>query len=177
MPINKNREDYRFYKIWADMKHRCSNPNCKSFMDYGGRGIQYSLEWHNYENFKNDMWLSYREHCNLHGEKQTTLDRIDVNGFYCRENCRWATYQEQRVNIRNKEEYYGYNLLTKQLYSFNNCMEFCKQFGFVRSAIIDCLKTNHKHHNCVFVKNKTNIQDAYKELLQKAQMQLGTIDG
>ena len=44
MPISKEREDYRFYKIWADMKYRCSNPKCKRFMDYGGRGIQYYPE-------------------------------------------------------------------------------------------------------------------------------------
>ena len=105
MPISKEREDYRFYKIWADMKYRCSNPKCKRFMDYGGRGIQYYPEWTSYDGFKKDMWKSYQEHCKLYGEKQTTLDRINVNDHYYKDNCRWADSTLQRENVRNKEEY------------------------------------------------------------------------
>ena len=170
MPISKEREDYRFYKIWADMKYRCNNPKCKRFMDYGGRGIQYYPEWTSYDGFKKDMWKSYKEHCKLCGEKQTTLDRINVNDHYYKDNCRWADYTLQRVNVRNKEEYCGYNLITNQFYNFNNCAEFCERFGFVREAVTRVLSGKlNMHHNCIFVKIETNSHDAYMKLLDKAK--------
>lgn len=166
MPISKEREDYRFYKIWADMKYRCNNPKCKRFMDYGGRGIQYYPEWTSYDGFKKDMWKSYQEHCKLYGEKQTTLDRINVNDHYYKDNCRWADYTLQRVNVRNKEEYCGYNLITNQFYNFNNCTEFCRQLGFNRKSINAVINGEQNlHHNCIFSKYKEGI---YKELKENA---------
>lgn len=169
MPINKNREDLRFYKIWANMKQRCTNPNCAKFSLYGGRGILYCYEWKDYENFKTDMYKSYREHSAIYGENQTTLDRINPNDYYCKENCRWATKQEQRVNVRNKEEYYGYNLITNQFYNFNNCTDFCRKNGFTRQGIIDCISgKRNSHKNCIFKKINNNSHDTYIELLEQA---------
>lgn len=170
MAISKDREDYRFYKIWADMKQRCNNPKCPSFYNYGGRGIQYCFEWMCYENFKADMYPSYLEHVALYGEKQTTLDRIDVNDHYYKDNCQWATYQQQRINIRNKEEYCGYNLITNQFYHFNNCTEFCKQFHFTRSGVIAVIaKERDTHHNCIFTKVQDgDYHNTYKQLLNRA---------
>lgn len=166
--LSKNRQDKRFYKIWTDFKQRCTNPNCKKFNLYGGRGIMYAYEWKEYDGFKKDMWDSYCEHVAKYGEKQTTLDRINVNDHYSKENCRWATYSEQRVNQRNKEEYVGFNLKTKEWYHFNNCSEFAKQNGFRRQAIVSVLGGKIKqHHSCIFAKVKTDIEDTKKELLSK----------
>lgn len=166
--LSKNRPDKRFYKIWTDLKQRCTNPNCKKINLYGGRGIMYDYNWKNYDGFKKDMWDSYREHVGQYGEKQTTLDRIDVNDHYTKENCRWATYSEQRINQRNKEEYIGFNLKTKEWYHFNNCSEFAKQNGFRRQAIVSVLGGKIKqHHSCVFAKVKTDVEQTKKELLNK----------
>lgn len=166
--LSKNRQDKRFYKIWTDLKQRCTNPNCKKFNLYGGRGIMYAYEWKEYNGFKKDMWDSYCEHVVKYGEKQTTLDRINVNDHYSKENCRWATYSEQRVNQRNKEEYIGFNLKTKEWYHFNNCSEFAKQNGFRRQAIVSVLGGKIKqHHSCVFAKVKTDVEQTKKELLNK----------
>ena len=84
----------RLYTIWVPMIQRCENKNTRNYMDYGGRGITVCHEWHKYEAFK--TWaLSNGYADNL------SIDRIDVNGNYCPENCRWTTMKVQQNNKRN----------------------------------------------------------------------------
>lgn len=146
MAISKNREDKRFYKIWADIKTRCNNPKSKAYKNYGMRGIKICNSWNKYDNFKQDMWESYLEHVQQFGEKQTTIDRIDVDKNYEPDNCRWANYKEQRINIRNKSVYCGYNLLNDKEYIFNNCSDFAIEHGLKRQAIVECVYGRQKTH-------------------------------
>lgn len=82
----------RIYKTWDAMKSRCENTNDKDYPNYGGRGITYQDSWSDFEFFYADMKSGYRD--------DLTLDRIDVNGNYNKENCRWASVQVQNNNKR-----------------------------------------------------------------------------
>ena len=87
----------RLYNIWKNARQRCRNPKSPDFKDYGARGIQFSKVW--------DDFGVFREWSLANGYTETlTLDRKDPNGDYAPENCRWATWKEQRHNQRRCRE-------------------------------------------------------------------------
>ncbi len=93
----------RVYKIWSGMKTRVSNPNREKYAIYGGRGISVCERWNKFENFYEDMG---EPPSNKH-----TLDRIDVNGDYSPDNCRWATPSRQARNRQTTKLYHGMCLM------------------------------------------------------------------
>lgn len=80
------------YSAWSKLRGRCNNLNDPRYSDYGGRGISVCKRWDRFENFLADM-----------GEPPTkahSIDRINVDGDYCPENCKWASAKEQANNKR-----------------------------------------------------------------------------
>jgi len=80
------------YRSWIQMRQRCENPHHTGFSLYGGRRIRISDEWMSFDVFDRDMAPTWR--------KGLSLDRINTDGNYCKENCRWATPKEQANNRR-----------------------------------------------------------------------------
>lgn len=93
----------RLYGIWKSMRNRCNNPKSKDYVDYGKRGIKVCKEWNDFAVFH--AWaLNNKYNPNaLFGE--CTIDRVNVNGDYCPENCQWVDMKTQANNRRsNKKE-------------------------------------------------------------------------
>lgn len=87
------KSDTRLFHIWVKIKDRCLNEKCPAYANYGGRGISVCKEWMSFEPFFD--WA-----VNNGYEENLTIERKDVNGNYCLENCSWITKADQAKNKR-----------------------------------------------------------------------------
>lgn len=136
----------RFYNIYCKMKARTTNQNDNKYELYGGRGIKTSESWLNdFMEFKNDMYESYLNHAAIHGEKNTTLERIDVNGNYDKTNCKWATIQEQENNKQiHVRKFKGINIATGEEIIGNNKSKTADKLGIDSKHISSVLNGKRK---------------------------------
>lgn len=110
-----------FYSVWMNMKTRCLNKKNNNYSNYGGRGITICDKWLEFGGFYEDMKKGY--------STGLTLDRIDNNGDYSKENCRWATAKEQ-ANNRRRCKVITFNGMTK------NLTQWAEFMGIKRSTIM-----------------------------------------
>ena len=90
----------RLYLVWMDMRRRCRDTKDRNYKNYGGRGISVCSEWDaHYELFKE--WALSNGYDETAKKSKCTLDRINVDGNYCPENCRWVDVITQCNNKRN----------------------------------------------------------------------------
>ena len=122
-----NQRHTKLYEIWKSMKQRCLNPNNRGYKNYGGRGITICDEWiHDFQSFYE--WSKKNGY-----NSNLSIDRIDNNGNYCPENCRWTDRHTQCNNTR-VNHYINYNNETKTL--------------------ADWVKTTKLSYSCVFTRLK-----------------------
>jgi len=111
----------RIHRIWSAMKQRCHDKNKSNYQYYGGRGIKICKEWMVFQNFHN--WAIANGY-----NDNLSIDRIDSNGNYEPDNCRWATKKQQANNIR-----------TNHFIEYNNKKQtiaaWSKETGIAKSVI------------------------------------------
>ena len=124
---NTTHGDYntRLYRIFRGMISRCKYPSATEYNDYGGRGITVCEEWKDYNNFK--QWAMSNGYSD-----DLTLERNDVDGNYCPENCRWTTIGEQMNNKRNNH-FLTYNGTTKTIAQWSELLDI--NYGTLQSRV------------------------------------------
>lgn len=90
----------RLHRIWWGMICRCDYPSMSGYSRYGGRGITYDPRWRDFEYFRDEMGSGYND--------EMSIDRIDPDGNYCKENCRWIPLKDQ-AGTRKKCVYIEFN--------------------------------------------------------------------
>lgn len=121
------------YHTWQGMKARCRNPNHKNYHTYGGRGITYTPRWEKFENFLEDM-----------GERPEgmTLDRIDNDKGYYKENCRWVNQQTQIENYSR--------VIPVTHNGKTQCITaWCRELGIPRQRVYNRLSKGKTHHQAL----------------------------
>ena len=106
--LRHNMSHTRLYREWASIKQRCYTPSVRGYENYGGRGIKMCAEWKESFELFMDWALKNGYSDNL------TIERVDVNGDYCPENCKWIPWEEQQKN-RRFCRFIEYNGETKNL--------------------------------------------------------------
>lgn len=108
------------YSIFLAIRQRCNNPNNTFYHYYGGRGIKICDRWSTFDAFIADMGRK--------PDPKSTIDRIDTNGDYTPENCRWVSRKVQQNNCRNNRRL-TFNGITKTI------AEWSQELGIHRNTI------------------------------------------
>ena len=128
--VKHNKSNTRLYRIWNGMKTRCYRPCYSGYSNYGGRGISVCEEWYgDFEVF--EKWALANGYT-----ENLTIDRIDNDGDYCPNNCRWVTRSQQNSNKRPRS-YRAY----KRSYIWEidgvkkSIIEWCEEYGLSRTMV------------------------------------------
>lgn len=154
-----NMSHSRIYNIWMNMKQRCNNENNTRYKDYGGRGIILCKEWDkSFENFY--------EWANSNGYSETlTIERINNDGIYCPDNCKWITIEAQAKNKRfrpireNNNKYRGVRKIGVRWEARKTILGRCISLGYFKTRDEAKIKFNSFERNICSI-SKDKIEDA-----------------
>lgn len=127
------------YNCWSNMIQRCTNTNNTDFNHYGGRGITVCEEWKDFNNFYEDMKDGHLD--------DLTLDRIDNNSSYNKDNCRWATRKQQGRNRRC-------NLYLEHKGESLCASEWAEKIGMSKACFYDRLRRGWSAKDCIEIPRK-----------------------
>ena len=116
----------KLYGVWSSMKERCNVKSCKSYKHYGARGIKVCDEW------SNDYMSFYRWSMENGYSDGLSIERIDVNGNYCPENCKWIPFKEQPRNRRDTVYATNNDGITKPLTEWCHILNFPQKLAYSR---------------------------------------------
>lgn len=101
--IKHGKCDTHLYKVWDVMRQRCNNPNNPGYRWYGKKGVKVCEEWNEFSKF--EKWAfenGYEYNSNVPRNLRLSIDRIDSNGDYCPQNCRWISIYENSARALKK---------------------------------------------------------------------------
>ena len=145
---NHNLTNHPVYSIWNAMINRCRNSNNSHYKDYGGRGIKVCEEWKSLENF-----AKWSEESGF--KKGLSIERIDVNGNYCPENCAWIPFEKQAINKRNTVMFTIENV-TKPL------VEWAREYGISPKLAWQRHHNGYSDPSDIFYNGNLQLRDAKK---------------
>lgn len=119
MPTTHGLSKHPLYTIWFRMIERCTKPKDKAYRNYGRRGIKVCDRWLIFKNFLEDM--------DNRPNKKYSLDRINNDKGYYKENCKWSTFEEQRNNTRYSPKV-TFDGVTKTIGQWASIFKISKRF-------------------------------------------------
>jgi hypothetical protein len=155
-----NRKYSSIRNIWEAMKQRCYNPTNDKYKIYGARGIVMSAEWLDFDNFGRDMWPR--------PSKLHTVDRIDNDGPYSKENCKWASHKEQSNNKRNTIRL-TYSSKTQPI------AYWAKEFGLGHTTLWSRVKNGETPPYCFRVVRDPGHNEPLLEMIRSKAASLGIV--
>lgn len=139
-----NDSSTKFYSIWEGIRQRTDNPNNKHYEYYGGRGIR-SDAWKYFIDFKRDMHESYERAVKEANGQGVSIERLDVNGNYCKENCKWIL----RNNQGDNKEFTRYFMIFRPDGLIDvgaNLARYTREQGLAPSTLYNVLAGKQKEH-------------------------------
>jgi hypothetical protein len=129
----------KLYKTWNSMLHRCNDKHGKDYKNYGGRGIKVCEQWHNFINFRNDMFKKHILASIKYKGEKLSIERVNNNGWYSSKNCIFIPSNNQSKNRRNVIPIIAINTKTKEKVIGKNQKELSKLLKVTNTSINNCL--------------------------------------